>query len=716
MASGCDRAPARPNVLLVTIDTLRADRLGCYGFGLARTPAIDRLAHEGVRCTDAASVAPITMTSHSSILTGLYPPAHGVRDNGAYALGDGITTLAERLKAAGYDTQAFVSAAVLARQYNLIQGFDLYDDDLSAEDTPPLFMIRDRPGPRTADKVLAWLEGWLGKRSRQPFFTWVHFYDPHQPYEARGSDLYLLPTPYDQEIAVADRSLGRILDRLRDAGALDDTLVIVTADHGESLDEHGEKTHGLFVYDATIRVPLVWRYPRLFPQATIYDDPVRAVDIVPTVLAALGLPGGDETQGTSLLAAFQGHERLPDLPQYSESLLAELGFGMAALQSVRLHGAKYIRAPRPELYDLHADPRELTNRYAPDDARVRELSSTLDAILADSTRRAAPATASPMDRETAEMLQALGYLTPATDRESMGGIDPKDGLVLYEKLERARHHAQRNDWKGARDLLQEILDQSPRHVTARNIMALAAIRLGDTAEAERQYQASLAIEPQQHRVHAMLGQLAIDRGDLPAAEQHFNAALALTPTFAEAMAYLGYVRAAQGDQAGAEAWWERGRASDPAFALLFRQIADEYFTRDDYRPALEYYGRVLAASPTHFGALIQASNCARELGEVAAATAYLERARTARPDSWIPPYNLACIQATSGNPAAALALLHAAVDAGFQRPALLESNDDLASVRALPGYAGLLEEANAQAAKARRPGQHRRPDETPPRD
>src|SRR5262249_41407020 len=176
-----------------------------------------------------------------------------------------------------------------------------------------------------------------------------------------------------------------------------------------------------------------------------------------------------------------GHERVPALPQYSEPLLAEVGFGMAALQSVRLHGAKYIRAPRPELYDLRADPRELSNGYAADDPRVRELEGTLDAVLADSARRVAPAKSNPMDRETAEMLQALGYLTPAADRTSMGGVDPKDGLVIYEKLERARHRAQRNDWEGARALLEEILVANPRHVTARNIMALAAIRLGDTA-------------------------------------------------------------------------------------------------------------------------------------------------------------------------------------------------------------------------------------------
>jgi arylsulfatase A-like enzyme/Tfp pilus assembly protein PilF len=698
-AAACRPAPPRPNVLIVTIDTLRADRVGCYGFGLARTPTIDGLAHEGVRCTDAASVAPITMPSHTSIMTGLYPPAHGVRDNGAYALGDGVTTLAERLKAAGYETHAFVSAAVLDHVYNLVQGFDTYDDDLSAEDSPPLFMIRDRPGPRTADRVLGWLDQWLGQTSRRPFFTWVHFYDPHQPYEAKGNDLYLLPTPYDREIAVADRSLGRIIDRLRTAGVLDDTIVVLTADHGESLDEHGEKTHGLFIYDATIHVPLVWRYPRALPSGSTYGDPVRSVDIVPTLLTLLDLPGADETQGTSLAAAFQGRERKPDLPQYSESLLAELGFGMAPLQSIRRHGTKYIRAPRPELYDLHADPHELKNVFAKDDERARALMKDLDDVLADSRARAVPATANPMNRETMEMLQALGYLTPPTDRESMAGIDPKDGLVAYEKLERARHHAQRDDWAGAKQLLQEIIADNPRHVTAYNILALAAIRLGAPKEAEQAYEKSLAIDPAQHRVHAMLGQLALDREALDDAEGHYRQALALVPTFSEGIAYLGYIQARRGDPNGAETWWARGTKLDPDFPLMFRRIADEYYTRGDHRAALVYYDRLLAASPQHFGALIQASNSARELGEIDRARRYLERAQTARPDSWIPPYNLACLEGSQNRPEEAVALLRQALKGGFERPALLEESDDFASVRRLADYPQLLADARENAAR-----------------
>ena len=185
-SAGCGR-PAHPNVLLVTIDTTRADHLGCYGYGLARTPNLDRLAREGVRVENAAAAAPITLPSHCSIMTGLYPPAHGVRDNGAYSLGEGAVTLAERLKAAGYATQAFVSAVVLDRRYNLKQGFDSYDDDLWAEDQPKLFLIRSRRGTKTASRFLEWLDRWKGSEPRKPFFAWVHIFDPHAPYDPRQS-------------------------------------------------------------------------------------------------------------------------------------------------------------------------------------------------------------------------------------------------------------------------------------------------------------------------------------------------------------------------------------------------------------------------------------------------------------------------------------------------------------------------------------------------
>jgi choline-sulfatase len=698
----CDRQPApRPNVLLVTIDTLRADRLGCYGFGLARTANLDRLAREGVRCANDATVAPITLPAHTSILTGLYPPAHGIRDNGAYAVSDSVVTLAERLKAAGYETQAFVSAAVLDRRYNLGQGFDGYDDDLTSENEPQLFMIRDRPAPRTASRVVRWLTAW-GSRPHRPFFLWVHFFDPHQPYEPHTRQAPLSATPYDAEITTADEGVGTLREKLTALGQLDNTLLVVTADHGESLGEHEEKTHALFIYDATIHVPLLWRYPAALPAGKVYDAPVSAVDITPTILSALDLPGDKAVQGLSLWQALRGKAAAPHRPQYCESLLAQVGFGMAPLFGLRADGFKLIRAPRPELYDLANDPRELTNLLAaiptPPPAaaqRSQAMGAALDELLADSARRAPPQGPSILDRESQEMLMALGYLAPSGERAAVAGMDPKDGIKLYNSLEEARHHAQRNDWAGSKVRLEALIDESPRNTSALNILALAEAHLGDDKAAERTYEASLAIDPKQFRVQGLLGQMALMRGDLDLAASRYKQALALTPGFSEAMGYLSYIAERQGKAAEAKEWLVRAEAADPAFARIYRRLGDLDFLRGDYRGALLHYQRLLAGLPEHFVGLMQASLSAHHLHDEVSANAYLDKAERARPDSWLPHFNRACYRVEAKDPEGALAALTQAAANGLNDVAQLDDNDTFAALRHLPAFLALRQQVLA---------------------
>jgi len=693
--------PPRPNVLLVTLDTVRADRLGCYGFGLAQTPVIDRLAAEGVRCSDATTSAPITLPAHSSIMTGLYPPAHGVRDNGNYALAPEAITLAERLADAGYRTAAFVSAAVLTRRYGLDQGFAIYDDDLWAEDEPELFMIRERPAARTADRALAWLARWKDADDHQPFFLWLHLFDPHQPNIPASVDLAAMaPTPYDAEIAETDQAIGRLVDWLQQGDMLDRTLVIVTADHGESLEEHGEPTHGIFIYDATIRVPLLWRLPGTLPADRVYDAPVRHIDLVPTILGVLGLPGRDATQGQDLLPAFQGRTAPPDLAQYAEARLAEEGFGMAPLFGVRHAGRKWIQAPRPELYDLERDPRELDNLYPANPAAASPLQREMEAIVADSARRALVAPTRQIDGETAEMLRALGYLATPEQRAEMAGRDPKDGMALYSALQEARQLAQAGRWDRAEALLRRIVATAPENVTARNLLAFAAVTRGDDGEARRQYTASLEQQPRQHRVHGALGTLALRRGDLEEAVRHLHTALDLAPTFVEAMSNLGFIEVVRGHDADAQAWYERAIAVDPSYPHVYRRLADLFYERADHARALTYYRQVLEIVPGYFEVLVQAGNAARFLGEAETAAEYYRAAGRVRPDSWIPPYNRACLRALQGAPAATLALLDEAMAHGFDAPALLEDNDDFASLRELPAWRAFVRRAR-QAAAAR---------------
>ncbi len=699
--AGCGRRAPRPNLLLVTLDTTRADRLGCYGYGAARTPAIDRLAADGVRATDAVTAAPITLPSHATILTGLYPPAHGVRDNGTYALGDDAVTLAERLHAAGYRTQAIVSALVLNRRYNLAQGFDGYDDDLWSENQPKLFLIRSRPGPKTAARALRWLEGWSEEKPRRPFFLWMHLFDAHQPYTAPMAERLRYSNPYDAEIAVLDTAVGEVLDELRHQGILDDTLVVVTADHGESLGEHGEKTHALFIYDATVRVPLLLRYPRLLPAGKVYAGPVRTVDVVPTVLAALGLPGGEETQGKNLLPALRGDEPPPDLAQYSESLLAQVGFGMSPLFGLRHGGYKWIRAPKPEVYDLRRDPHERTNLYPREARRGALLDRELAAVLDDSRRRALAPQKSAMDGETARSLQALGYLAPEAERQALAaipGLDPKDGLPLYEALERARHLEQQKRWADAEREIRSVVAKTPKNTSALGILAVALLRQGDLAGARETYLKMLAIDPKDARVYVMLGAIGMLEGDFDGAERDYKQALAVNPAFVEAMANLGMIAALRDDDAEAERWYRRAMAADPTFPLAYRRLADLYYERGDFEKALGYYRRALAEKPDDFAAAVQAGNSARRVGDAKAAADLFARAERDRPTSWVPVYNLACLAAARGDAPRALDLL--ATLHGMRRPALLENDKDLAAVRHLPGYPAVLKRLKDERREA----------------
>jgi choline-sulfatase len=685
-------ARVRPNVLIVTIDTLRADRVGAYGSKTARTPTLDRLAAEGLRATDAIAQAPITMPSHASLFTGLYPPTHGVRDNGTAALSDGVVTLAQQVHGAGYTTHAFVSAVVLSRLYGLDKGFASYDDDLWAEDAPRMFMIRERPARRTADRFLEWFERWKADR-RDPFFAWVHFFDPHQPLEPALEDRVGATSPYDAEVTAADRATGRVIDALRAAGVLDDTIVIVTADHGESLGEHGEATHAIFVYDATVRVPLIVRHPATLPAGRVYDGPVRLIDVMPTLLGWLGVPGAEHTQGVDLLAAWKGSAPPPLVPQYTESLLSELGFGMAPLHAIRKDGFKWIRAPRSELYDLRADPGEVKNLHPSTDTRLTgiaaELDKELEAVLQASQPRG-NARENPMTRETLETLQSLGYLAPGAVRRSMAGVDPKDGIATYNRLEDARHAGQERDWPKAEAIAREILAKLPDHVAARNVLGLALVRQRKYDDARETYQRSLQTEPDQFRIHANLGSLALRARDLDTSEKEFKIALDQNPRFVEAMLNLGLIASLRGSRAGAEEWYRKADEVDPGLPSTARRFGDLYYEEGDYKQALAHYERALQLSPRLFPALVQAGSSARRVGDPARAATYFEKAAALRTDSWVPWYNLACLRATQGEVDAAFRALDESKRRGLRDRDLIQQDPDLTPLRGDPRFAAFV--------------------------
>ncbi len=684
--------PTKPSILLITLDTCRADRLECYGFALARTPAIDLLAKEGVRCTNAITTAPITLPAHASIMTGLLPPAHGVRDNGAYMLSNEYTTLAEVLKQNGYNTGAFVSAVVLAKRYNLSQGFDVYDDNFYAEDEPKLFMIRDRPAQRTAERAVAWLQE--QHLTNKPFFLWVHFFDPHQPYQSRYPNRHLLPTPYDAEIAQADEGVGVIVEQLRKSNRLDSTIVAVTADHGESLGEHGEKTHAIFVYDATVRVPLIIRFPAKIPQGSVYQDPASCIDLFPTILNAAGISDVPRNQGTDLFGAFCGNGVVDSQVQYSESLLSEVGFGMAPLYAVRYNGKKYIRAPKPELYDLKTDPNELINLYDKQQEEAAKLDAVLQRMLDSSAQFAKGAPRASLDEETLETLRALGYVATADQRSNVSGMDPKDGMALYAKLEDARHAAQRRDYAVGEKLLREILATTPNHITARNVLGLVLTRTGKLDDASREYNASLETDPSQARVLHMLGVLSVRQKKYDDAQKYCERAIELSPNLVESMVILGFIAQQNKDNAAAERWYKRALEADPSMPRAQLAYADLFFLREQYAEALAYYEKVVAAVPSHFAALIQSGLCAQLLGKPDAAIARFNRAAALRPDSWMPLYNIACVHAQQNQIDSAIAYIEKAAPLAPDDLNLIEfirNDSDLATLRANPHWPELAE-------------------------
>src|SRR5260221_2662494 len=349
------------NLLLVTLDTTRADRIHAYGFAGIETPNFDRLAREGVLFEEAVAPAPLTLPAHSSIFTGQYPPAHGVRDNGGFFLDDKETTIAERLQARGYATGGFVGAYVLDHKWGIAQGFQTYFDDFDLTKYQSLSLGSvDRRGNEVADRALAWLDSVRAKR----FFGWVHFYDAHSPYDPpEPFKSRYAGHPYIGEIAFVDSQLGRLLAYLDAHHLADRTVVVVVGDHGESLGEHGEGTHGFFVYQATMHVPLLIRAPYDLMAGRRVADTVRSVDILPTALELLGVNTPEHLDGASVVPLMTGAKQELGLAAYSEAIYPRFHFGWSDLRALTAGRYKFVAAPRPELYDLQQDPGESHNLY-----------------------------------------------------------------------------------------------------------------------------------------------------------------------------------------------------------------------------------------------------------------------------------------------------------------------------------------------------------------
>ncbi|MEN8161551.1 MAG: sulfatase-like hydrolase/transferase, partial [Myxococcota bacterium] len=548
-ASGGDEVA---RIVLVSIDTLRADHLGCYGAEDAETPNIDALAAGGVRFETAISPTPITLPSHASLLTGRDPPGHGVRNNGVFRLADDVPTVTEPLAAAGFATAAFVSAFVLDERFGLARGFDVYDAELGMMKRSRTHAVPERRGDHTVDAALAWLED-----APDRFFLWVHLYDPHADYEPPEPFSQRFATkPYAGEVAFADAQVGRLRAAIGERWP-EGTLWWLTSDHGESLGEHDERTHTLGVYESTQHVPLIVAGPGV-PHGAVHSDVVALADVAPTMLEQAGLVPLPGAQGTSLVATLRDGAPSGRRAAWVETLSTQLDMGLSPLLGVRTAEHKYIRAPEPELYELRSDHGELDDRAAREPALVAELDS-----LVEERAQGRPVVLSfTPDAEERAQLEALGYVqteAPAPSETTLGqvgGIDPKQARAEIQKVDQMMAFLAARRGKDALGVYDELELRGP---TLRLFGSAAALQAGEPTRAEQEARAALAMTPNAEAWIA-LGTAELHLGRLDAARRSFEQAAALEPEKASPHVALGWIDEREGRMDEAQRRYEHVRS------------------------------------------------------------------------------------------------------------------------------------------------------------
>jgi arylsulfatase A-like enzyme/Tfp pilus assembly protein PilF len=651
--SGIDLGPvtgsARPedfNVIVLTLDTTRFDRIGAYGDHTAATPNLDRLASEGVLFEQAIAPVPLTLPAHSTLFTGLLPPKHGVRDNGGYVLDPKHRTLASVLKSAGFQTGGFVGAFVLDSKWGLNQGFDTYVDrfDVSKYQQVSLGGVARR-ATEVVDNAMPWLEQRAGER----FFAWLHFYDAHTPYDppepfrSRFAD-----RRYAGEIAYVDHEIGRVLRWLDTNQLSDRTIVVAIGDHGESLNEHGEATHGLFVYDATMRIPFIVRAPYQAMRGRRVPSTVRTEDVMPTLLDLLGHPTPDGIQGQTLVPLMTGAARDLNLEAYSESLYARNHFGWSELKALRTGRFKYINTTRPELYDLQKDPGEQKNIFG----EQRQIADRMAEALARLGAEEAGASAGPsaVDPETRERLAALGYIGSFAETARRDGAvlpDPKDKIDIFNLMTAARE-ADDGDTHAMLNRLKQVVAQDPNVLDAWVMLGNEYFRQGDFKTAADRYSRALTInpsydlaivnlagayramrdydaaivgyerylekDPKNAWIRYQLGELYVETGDLAKAESAFQQSLADDTRVAAARNALGVVAIKRGDLAGAETHIRAALAQKSDVRLAHFNLALIAEQRRDYQTAIDMYRREIDTQANAFKAAFNLGRLYEQLG------------------------------------------------------------------------------------------------------
>ena len=626
-------AQANPaNVVVITIDTLRADHLGCYGDRSIETPNLDALGRSAARFTHAFTPVPITLPAHTALFTGSFPMATGVHDFSGNKVPVSAVTLAKVLKDHGYSTAAYLGAAVLDSRFGLNQGFDTYFDhfDFDRLDETSLDMVK-RSGDQVVDNALEWLKA----NPRRPFFLWVHLYDAHYPYtppEPYASRYH--SRPYDGEIAFDDVQVGRVIALLKDLGVYESAVLVVTGDHGEGLGEHGEKTHGFFVYNSTLHVPLLVRVPGA--AARTIDKEASLVDVMPTVLSALHLPVPPGVQGRSLLSDISGKPSPNASNLYAETYLPLLHFHWSQLRALESEGMKYIEAPRPELYDTRTDPHETKNLLPGKQALSHEMRDRLQTL----ERRYTPTSGGgaketePTDPALADRLRSLGYvaISGGTFSDSSGKAlsDPKDRIRVYDLFSEAMDEGQHKRYTESLEKLHLAEQVEPSSLPIRYLQALDYYRLKDFPRAMDRFKAAIELDPKFALATYYLGLTQLQTGDASGAAASFQHTLELDPTNFSAAYNLGTLELKQNHVQEGMHHFQQAAQINPNYAPAFEALGelDLYLHRnDDAVHALEH---AVAVAPDFAKAHYNLGRAYQALGRTADAEKEFARAKSLR--------------------------------------------------------------------------------------
>jgi choline-sulfatase len=581
-------------VILVSVDTLRADRLGCYGNRTLRTPHIDAMAQGGTLFFQIDAQVPMTLPSHASLLTSTYPFANGVEENGEQ-LGPGAVTLATVLRARGYHTAAFIGGYVLDRQFGLDQGFDFYDSPFDQPARPSEDDLNlKRPGEDTVRAAIEWLQ----HDSDQPFFVFLHLYDLHMPYalpEARSG-----PTGYDVELRYVDEALGRFWQFLATQKLLDKTLIVFTSDHGESLGEHGEKTHQYFIYQSTLWVPLIIHWPAGAPAyPPRVEEPASLVDVAPTILQYLGVSQPQQFQGRSLLELLDRKVQSPAHEVYSESVYARDHLDCSPLRGLRVGRYKFIEAPHPELYDVARDPDERHNLFTEQKSLALTLRQRLLAFRSCYSSGGNTAQQKPVDLETLNRLSSLGYLAMSGRQANPDndGADPKDRIDEYRQYSRAIMLASADQLPEAIQEFGKVLKDDPGNVLMRFYLAVCYYRSHQLNEAVQELRATLAEAADDVQARELLGTIWLEKKDYARAEVEFRRLLTIVPDDYGANYNLAVLELLAGR-------WEEGvqhlRAathSHPGSVQAHTALGNAYLQRGNWDEAQSEFSEVIHLDP-----------------------------------------------------------------------------------------------------------------------